>query len=797
MEETTSQTNSPVTPTPSAGSGCGDWAATIGLGVWAVVAMIAFSGLIGVLEQTLMMNVYPPMDLRWAVVVGYGAAWLLPAGLFWVLSRWNSGLKSLASASGWVALFGLLQSVARLADVVDGQTALALQLGGVVVFLLIKVISGWIRPRASGLGWGLLFGLAMGLPWAVLGALGSAGEVVLALLVGLGFGVAAAWVLAPVLSGEEGKPYGYGAFIREGLLAAALLLGLVQPLGANGTYVMLGMIVPPLGFVVAALLRKSQDGRAASWPALAALMGLTAVWPLAFVDLEELSILLSGMGEATGWAWLAAGVQAAIGAVAVLAALGLMLWWLEKKALVIASWILSGAVGLAFVLVYAIVGQPGFFGEEYFVILKDQADLSEVAGIADPMERRQAVYDRLVAHADVTQDDLKTALERRGLEYRSYYLVNAVQVKGGLLARRWLERRPEVDRVLTATVLRELPAPLVAEGGYLPSPLETPWNLTMIGADKVWKELGVTGEGVVVGQSDSGVDGTLSELSGSFRGRDGDMNYDWFDPWNGSTAPEDRGGHGTHTMGTVLGETVGVAPGAEWIGCVNLGRNLGNPGLYLECMQFNFAPFPLEGDPLRDGEPELGAHVLNNSWGCPTLEGCDPNALVDGVKALRAAGVFVVVSAGNDGQEGCGTVASPLALYDDVFSVAAVDQSGDLASFSSLGPVSVDGSNRMKPDLSAPGVDVLSVLPGGDYAEYSGTSMAGPHMVGVVALMWSANPHLIGEIEATEEILRETAQEYTGWMPECVMPGTPNAAVGYGIVDAYAAVQAAMAWEGE
>lgn len=797
MEETTSQTNSLVTPAPSAGSGCGDWAATIGLGVWAVVVMIVFSSLIGVLEQTLMMNVYPPVDLRWAVVAGCAAAWLLPAGLFWGLSRWSPGLKALASASGWVALFGLLQSVARLPGVVDGQTALALQLGGVVVFLLIKLISGWIRPRLSGLGWGLLFGLGMGLPWAVLGALGSAGEAVLALLVGLGFGVAAAWVLIPVVSGEEGKAYGYGAFLREGLAAAGILLGLVLPLGANGTTVMLAIVIPALGFVAAALLRKTQDGRAASWPAVAALMGLGAAWPLAFVDLEELSILLSGMGEATGWAWMAAGIQAAIGALAVLAALGLMLWWLEKKALVIAGWVLSGAAGLAFILVYILAGQPGFFGEEYFVILKDQADLSSTVSIVDPVERRQVVYDTLVAHADETQGDLRADLERRGLEYRPYYLVNAVQVKGGLLARWWLQGRPEVDRVLIATVLRELPAPLVAEGGYLPSPLETPWNLTMIGADQVWNDLGVTGEGIVVGQSDSGVDGTLSELSGSFRGRDGDVNYDWFDPWNGSTAPEDRGGHGTHTMGTVLGQSVGVAPGAEWIGCVNLGRNLGNPGLYLECMQFNFAPFPLEGDPLRDGKPELGAHVLNNSWGCPTLEGCDPNALVDGVRALRAAGVFVVVSAGNDGQEGCETVASPLALYDDVFSVAAVDQSGDLASFSSLGPVSVDGSNRMKPDLSAPGVDVLSVLPGGDYAEYSGTSMAGPHMVGVVALMWSANPDLIGEVDATEQILRETAQEYTGWMPECVTPGTPNAAVGYGIVDAYAAVQAAMEWKGE
>ncbi len=795
MEETNLQTNQ--TPAAGSGNGCGEWAAVVALSVWAVIAAIVFSGLISVLEQTIMMNVFPPADLRWAVVLGYGAAWLLPAGAFWVLSRWSPGLKGLASAAGWVGLFGLLQSPARVVDVVDGQGALAIQAGGLVVFLLILLLAGWKRPQARGLGWGLLFGLGMGLPWAALGALGSPGETLLALVVGLGTGAGAAWVLARTTSGEVGQPYRYGDFLLEGLTATAILLGLVVPLGANGTTVMLAIMVPPLGFTAVGLMRKTQDGRAASWPAVAALVGLAVAWPLAFVDLEELSILLSGAGEATGWVWMAAGIQGAIGAVAVLAALGLMLWWLEKKALVMASWALSGVAGLALVLMYLLVGQPGFFGEAYFVILKDQADVSEAVNVADPLARRQMVYDKLVAHADDTQADLRAALEKRGLEYRSYYLVNAVQVKGGLLARWWLEQRPEVDRVLTATVLRELPAPLEAEGGYLPAPLETPWNLTMIGADRVWAALNVTGSGIVVGQSDSGVDGTVREVAGSFRGRDGDVNYDWFDPWNGSTEPEDRGGHGTHTMGTVVGESVGVAPGAEWIACVNLGRNLGNPGLYLECMQFNFAPFPLEGDPLRDGKPELGAHVLNNSWGCPKVEGCDPNALVDGVRALRAAGVFVVVSAGNDGQEGCGTVASPLALYDDVFSVAALDQGGGLASFSSLGPVSVDGSERMKPDISAPGVDVLSVLPGGDYAEYSGTSMAGPHLVGVVALMWSANPNLIGEVEATEEILRETAQEYTGWLPDCVTPGTPNAAVGYGIVDAYAAVQAAMAWEGE
>ena len=96
---------------------------------------------------------------------------------------------------------------------------------------------------------------------------------------------------------------------------------------------------------------------------------------------------------------------------------------------------------------------------------------------------------------------------------------------------------------------------------------------------------------------------------------------------------------------------IGVAPDAQWIACVNLERNLGNPPLYLNCMQFMLAPFPHNGDPLKDGDPTRAAYVLNNSWGCPTLEGCDAESLRPAVDALRKAGIFVAVSAGNDGPQ--------------------------------------------------------------------------------------------------------------------------------------------------
>lgn len=163
---------------------------------------------------------------------------------------------------------------------------------------------------------------------------------------------------------------------------------------------------------------------------------------------------------------------------------------------------------------------------------------------------------------------------------------------------------------------------------------------------------------------------------------------------------------------------------------------------------------------------------------------------------MRAAGVFVVVSAGNAGPY-CDTVRDPLALYDDVLSVGAVDRNKKIADFSSLGPVTADGSGRIKPDIAAPGLGVYSWQPGGTYGIESGTSKAGPHVVGVVALMWTAYPKLIGNIDATEQILRETVEPANVSL-EKITCGDPNAIPndleGYGIVNAYAAVKRAMAF---
>jgi subtilisin family serine protease len=427
-----------------------------------------------------------------------------------------------------------------------------------------------------------------------------------------------------------------------------------------------------------------------------------------------------------------------------------------------------------------------------FVILKDQADVTSAAEMEDYPARRQFVYDTLVENAVRSQQDIRQTLDRFNVDYKPYYLVNAIDVDGSLLVRLWLMTRPEVDRILDNPVLRPLPEPLPVQGGSDILPDDVLWNLSLVEADRVWEEYGVRGAGVIVGQSDSGVQGDHPELADSYRGSNEGDDYNWFDPWNNSSSPVDIGGHGTHTLGSILGNHTGIAPDARWIACVNLARNLANPALYLDCMQFMLAPFPQDGDPFTQGSPARGAHVLNNSWGCPELEGCDANVFQPAVESLRAAGIFVVASAGNDGPA-CGSLNVPPPIYSAAFAVGAVNRNGYLAPFSSIGPVTADGSGRIKPDLVAPGVDVLSSLPNSTYGRFSGTSMAGPHVVGAVALLWSANPDLIGDIDLTEQYLIESAEPYDGLLPEC--PGVeavPSTATGYGVLNVLQAVQLAI-----
>lgn len=608
-------------------------------------------------------------------------------------------------------------------------------------------------------------------PFLLWGALGSGTDIILNLLAGLAFGLLAASLVTTTESN----------YFFNGLGIGVLLAILGSAFGYDGGQLLLLVVLPTFGF---AFVNLAQSVTAATIG-----IGLLAAAPLIFIDPTELTIVL---GDLLPWAMKASFLMMGLGLL-----IGLAIWignkWTTRPAFnplyaSILSW------GLAAVI-YGFFGLHGFYGDRLFVVFKDQADVSQVTQIKDLAGRRTFVYKTLTDQANKTQADLRVTLDRYGVHYTPYYLVNSMEVDGSALVRLYLLTRPEVDRVIPSPRLRAIPQLAAPMTGEFTSVQQNPgWNIKMIGADKVWQELGVTGKGIVVGQSDTGADGAHPALHDSYRGLTQGDDYNWYDPWTNSRSPNDQEGHGTHTLGIVLGKGgIGIAPDAQWIGCVNLERNLGDVPLYLDCMQFMLAPFPHGGDPFKDGDPSKAADVLNNSWGCPTLEGCDAESLRPAVDALRAAGIFVAVSAGNDGPV-CGTLTNPPAIYDSAFSVGAVDQFGNMANFSSRGPVTVDGSNRIKPDISAPGVEVFSSLPDGTYGPESGTSMAGPHLAGVVALMWSANPALVGDIDRTEQILIQTARPYTGSEPqdECFSGGTPNNAYGYGIVDAYAAVKMAL-----
>lgn len=704
----------------------------------------------------------------WFVLQAFLVA--LGAGLLFAFS--HNSLRPVYR--GWLlaALVTLPALVLRFLGPNDDQLGALVQIvigllgGGILLLIRRRSLDFSLRPVLTAL---VVVPLAIW-PFLLWGALGSPADLLLDLLAGLAFGLLAAALLAPTS----------GHFLLDGLGAGLLLLILGSAFGYDGGQLLLISVLPAFGFGLAAL--------APSVPAVAVAVGLLAAAPLVFIDPTELGIIL---GDLFNWALRAAGLMALNGLL-----IGLVLWLLRRRSApqpVTAFFALLAWAG-AFAL-YFVFGQPGFYGDQLFVILKDQPDLSQAAQIQDHTQRASYVYTLLTSRADKDQAELRQAFDRFGVHYQPYYLVNAMQVQGGTLVRLYLLTRPEVARVLASPHLRPLPEPggAIMTGDPGQAPGDPGWNIRLIGADRVWSEFGATGKGIVVGQSDTGVDASHPALSDSYRGKTQGDDYNWFDPWNHTRTPHDSQGHGTHTLGTVLGKGgIGVAPDATWMACLNLERNLGNPPLYLDCLQFMLAPFPQNGDPFKDGDPTRGANVLNNSWGCPPLEGCDADALEPAARALRAAGIFVVASAGNDGPA-CATVSDPLALYDSVFSVGAIDADGNLADFSSRGPVNVDGSGRVKPDIVAPGVDILSSLPGNAYGAYPGTSMAGPHVVGTVALIWSANPALIGDIDRTEQILIQSAAPYAGARDNtCFGTELPSNAFGYGVLDAYAAVKMAL-----
>lgn len=380
------------------------------------------------------------------------------------------------------------------------------------------------------------------------------------------------------------------------------------------------------------------------------------------------------------------------------------------------------------------------------------------------------------------------------IEYHAYWAGNILVISAPQDLLEKIKQLPEYKSLSKdGTIIQDPVEKPLLFGSFRSAPAdprEVEENLKLIRADKVWSELNIDGSGVTVGVVDQKVDIDHPALKTKFRGYDSatgtavtEGNY--LDLVS-SPYPSD---HGTHVTGIILGsETrgpagssfdynrIGVAPGANFIvaSAFRDGVGASNENIIKAC-QWMMAP---------GGDPAKAPKIVNHSWSDGSNK-IDP-WFDDMARQMRAVGILNVMSSGNNGSElaPSGSLDNPSGL-SDIFTVGACDLSGSVASFSRRGPVA-NNASLIKPDVVAPGVGVRSSVYGGGYASWDGTSMAAPHVAGVAALVWSANPDL--SLDEVEAILRESAQIKT----DSSYPSSPNMAYGYGQIDAYNAVSMAL-----
>ncbi len=421
------------------------------------------------------------------------------------------------------------------------------------------------------------------------------------------------------------------------------------------------------------------------------------------------------------------------------------------------------------------VGPPGLGGVEDTLIARvaGEIDLSAERAMARGPERKAAVWNRLVEHAENTQKPVISALEdlkSQGLVtgFERMFLPNAliIQAASGKASSVMdaLKGVAEISEVTQNSLWS------VVDGGGRTQVANDPataasepeWGVAKIGAPKAWKN-GVDGKGITIGIVDTGLDAAHPAIRDRYRGTNsgGEQTHDhnWFDPINGRPQPYDDQGHGTHVGGTSAGlapdRIIGVAPGANLIAAKAINsRGLNTTVATLKALQFMLAPTDVTG---QNPDPTRGADVINNSWGNSSQK---DETFRESFSVLQDAGIEVVTAAGNNGPRG--KVGSPASLGIGI-GVAATTPSDTVASFSSRGPSDVV-PGRFVPNLAAPGTRVVSAAPGGGYQSSQGTSMASPHVAGAVALILSAHPQ--ASHEKIVEALEKTATDIDAAGPD-------------------------------
>ncbi|EQC29166.1 hypothetical protein SDRG_13039 [Saprolegnia diclina VS20] len=307
-------------------------------------------------------------------------------------------------------------------------------------------------------------------------------------------------------------------------------------------------------------------------------------------------------------------------------------------------------------------------------------------------ERREVVYSALSAAAVEHKETLSSIVGDR--KVKAFWITKAATVEN--VDRALADKIAKIDNVLKVDVIKtikESPVLTKKDDGAENSPADNSrptgiqWGVTTIGATDVWKT--TKGEGVIIGSIDSGVRHTHESIKSKWRAAKG-----WYDPYYQTAEPNDLSGHGTHTIGTMVGDFgIGVAPGAQFISCLGLYKGSGTNAALIECAEFMMCPTDTDGS---HPDCKKGANVVNNSWGSDSST--DP-WYQDVVDAWHKAGITPIFANGNEGPA-CATAGNP-ASYPNVISVGAIgsrtDDPTQLAYFSSKGPAKyVDRLNQAR-----------------------------------------------------------------------------------------------------
>jgi subtilisin family serine protease len=400
---------------------------------------------------------------------------------------------------------------------------------------------------------------------------------------------------------------------------------------------------------------------------------------------------------------------------------------------------------------------------EAIVTLKDQADVRGTTGTRSAKLR--TVVKKLRAKAESSQRRLRTMLrvweaQGRAFEVTPYWVFNGFSLSARQEVLEELARQPEV---LSVTPNGTLDAPV------LPSSVAPPeTNIALVNAPALWN-VGVRGQGIVVANMDTGVDVTHPDLAAQWRGG----TNSWFDPYGQHpTTPTDVSGHGTWTMGVMVGRdsggsSVGMAPAASWIAV----KIFNDGGTATEARIHEGFQWLL--DPDRDPETADAPNVVNNSWSYRSF-GCTLTFQLD-LANLRAAGILPVFAAGNSGPFGSSST-SP-ANNPDAFAVGATNDSDAVYTYSSRGPSGCGEPTTTFPELVAPGVGIRTTDLFGGFTSPSGTSLAAPHAAGALALLLSAFPNLT--VAQQEAALKNSARDLGA--------AGPDSTFGWGRLDVLAA----------